>query len=115
MNTINAGAPLYLLEPLPGRPRLVTDQNVVISHLRAGTKVERIVLTEGVTLHELAGACLLPPEGWYCTRGDGHRGPCAAVPKVEMLPPVVSIESNYVTQRRTGHIGRVKGERRRAG
>lgn len=22
--------------------------------------------------------CTLPPEGWYCTRGAGHDGPCAA-------------------------------------
>lgn len=24
--------------------------------------------------------CKTPPEGWYCTRGEGHRGPCAAYP-----------------------------------
>lgn len=24
--------------------------------------------------------CNLPPEGWYCTRGLGHEGPCAAHP-----------------------------------
>lgn len=24
--------------------------------------------------------CDLPPEGWHCTRGGGHSGPCAAVP-----------------------------------
>jgi hypothetical protein len=23
--------------------------------------------------------CNRPPEGWYCTRGAGHEGPCAAV------------------------------------
>lgn len=26
-------------------------------------------------------ACDKPPEGWYCTRGRGHEGPCAAVPR----------------------------------
>lgn len=25
--------------------------------------------------------CPIPPEGWYCTRGYGHSGPCAALPK----------------------------------
>lgn len=24
--------------------------------------------------------CLLPPEGWACTREPGHDGPCAAIP-----------------------------------
>lgn len=22
--------------------------------------------------------CQIPPDGWYCTRGHGHDGPCAA-------------------------------------
>lgn len=22
--------------------------------------------------------CTIPPEGWWCSRGDGHDGPCAA-------------------------------------
>lgn len=26
------------------------------------------------------GACDQPPEGWRCTRGAGHDGPCAALP-----------------------------------
>lgn len=29
---------------------------------------------------EVNDPCMIPPEGWYCTRGDGHTGPCAAVP-----------------------------------
>ena len=24
--------------------------------------------------------CLLPPEGWKCSRAPGHTGPCAAYP-----------------------------------
>lgn len=24
--------------------------------------------------------CGVPPPGWRCTRGAGHKGPCAAVP-----------------------------------
>ena len=24
--------------------------------------------------------CTIPPAGWYCTRGSGHEGPCAAIP-----------------------------------
>ena len=23
--------------------------------------------------------CDIPPEGWFCTRGKGHAGPCAAI------------------------------------
>ncbi len=26
----------------------------------------------------MSGACTIPPAGWYCSRGDGHEGPCAA-------------------------------------
>ena len=29
--------------------------------------------------------CDRPPEGWYCTRGLGHEGPCAARPERPML------------------------------
>lgn len=25
--------------------------------------------------------CPIPPKGWYCTRGAGHLGPCAAIPE----------------------------------
>lgn len=25
-------------------------------------------------------ACKVPPDGWRCTRAEGHDGPCAAVP-----------------------------------
>lgn len=32
-------------------------------------------------------ACGLPPVGWYCTRGAGHDGPCAASPSVSEEPP----------------------------
>lgn len=31
-------------------------------------------------LDNLLPACAIPPEGWRCTRGAGHDGPCAAVP-----------------------------------
>jgi hypothetical protein len=31
-------------------------------------------------LEVLQPACTLPPDGWRCTRGAGHDGPCAAVP-----------------------------------
>src|SRR4029077_7416990 len=26
------------------------------------------------------GECRRPPSGWWCSRGDGHDGPCAARP-----------------------------------
>jgi hypothetical protein len=29
--------------------------------------------------------CVVPPEGWYCTREGGHPGPCAALP-IEAKP-----------------------------
>lgn len=32
---------------------------------------------EGLKLMD-ATTCKLPPEGWQCSRGDGHEGPCAA-------------------------------------
>jgi hypothetical protein len=28
----------------------------------------------------MTNECTIPPSGWYCTRGAGHDGPCAAVP-----------------------------------
>lgn len=31
-------------------------------------------------------ACPLPPAGWICTRGAGHRGPCAAIPTMGSHP-----------------------------
>lgn len=31
----------------------------------------------------IAKRCNLPPEGWYCTRGIGHEGPCAARPTTD--------------------------------
>jgi hypothetical protein len=27
----------------------------------------------------LLSGCPIPPPGWFCTRGAGHEGPCAAV------------------------------------
>lgn len=92
-------SPLWLLEPFPNRPRLVADINVVRSYLRVGERVERITATRAETLEELAGPCKVPPEGWSCTRGDGHEGPCAAQPAA-------------CPTRRTGHIGRTHRERR---
>ena len=34
-----------------------------------------------------AKECDRPPEGWYCTRGYGHEGPCAAEPVVGVSNP----------------------------
>jgi hypothetical protein len=28
----------------------------------------------------LGGSCTRPPAGWYCTRDEGHEGPCPALP-----------------------------------
>jgi hypothetical protein len=37
--------------------------------------------------HSIPDACRVPPAGWYCTRGAGHDGPCAAV---KLVIPVAS-------------------------
>lgn len=34
-------------------------------------------------------ACTVPPEGWRCTRADGHDGPCAAVPAEDHIAALV--------------------------
>lgn len=34
---------------------------------------------------EREAVCTKPPEGWYCTRGAHHVGPCAALPTPERL------------------------------
>jgi|SRR5581483_455793 len=31
--------------------------------------------------------CVVPPDGWYCTRKAGHDGPCAALPVVDVEKP----------------------------
>lgn len=36
--------------------------------------------------------CTVPPDGWRCTRGSGHDGPCAAIP----VEPLTSKELPYV-------------------
>lgn len=35
---------------------------------------------KGSTLED----CDIPPNGWICTRGKGHTGPCAAIPTGEI-------------------------------
>ncbi|VTU32402.1 hypothetical protein H4CHR_03004 [Variovorax sp. PBS-H4] len=37
-------------------------------------------LFEGRRAHTPLTECKVPPEGWRCTRGHGHDGPCAAWP-----------------------------------
>lgn len=31
--------------------------------------------------------CLIPPEGWWCSRAKGHEGPCAAHPELSATQP----------------------------
>lgn len=33
-----------------------------------------------MTTGDVDTVCWKPPQGWYCTRLEGHDGPCAAVP-----------------------------------
>ena len=34
----------------------------------------------------IAGPCLVPPDGWWCSRLRGHEGPCAARPAARTTP-----------------------------
>lgn len=34
----------------------------------------------GPTCVPRPGECTLPPAGWWCSRGEGHEGPCAPWP-----------------------------------
>jgi hypothetical protein len=40
-----------------------------------------------------APPCTRPPAGWYCTRGDGHNGPCAA--RVATREPSPALVAHY--------------------
>lgn len=70
----NAGAPLVYT----GRAATRT-----ISHIQTGYGLAddwcilsfRDASTQGADANDV---CQLPPDGWYCTRGAGHDGPCAA-------------------------------------
>ena len=43
------------------------------------TEEETAMIDAAWEKHKAAGpACDIPPPGWYCTRGRGHDGPCAA-------------------------------------
>lgn len=33
--------------------------------------------------------CIIPPQGWVCTRGAGHDGPCAALPTTQIFLDLV--------------------------
>lgn len=38
------------------------------------------VAEQSGSMLKVAAVCEVPPEGWYCTRGADHEGPCAAWP-----------------------------------
>ena len=45
------------------------------------TSEEQAMIDRAWDRHVAAGPqCEAPPEGWICTRGAGHEGPCAALP-----------------------------------
>lgn len=58
-------------EPWPGQDVMI------VRDCAEPERVERVPLVEGL---ECAG-CNKAPLGWRCTRGEGHEGPCAAVPR----------------------------------
>ncbi len=44
-------------------------------------KIEQQNVLKHVFQHpSMKNICLIPPEGWFCTRKPGHDGPCAAIP-----------------------------------
>lgn len=42
--------------------------------------------------------CTFPPEGWYCTRGAGHPGPCAAHPTDQVVYQMALEQWGYAAQ-----------------
>jgi hypothetical protein len=53
-------------------------------HLSRANPDDEAAMTE---VPEAVEACRVPPAGWYCTRGAGHDGPCAAVKLVIPAAP----------------------------
>ena len=39
-------------------------------------------MSENIVIEDINNICLVPPQGWFCTRARGHYGPCAAHPEV---------------------------------
>lgn len=51
------------------------------------TSEEQAMIDRAWDRHVAAGPqCTVPPDGWLCTRGAGHDGPCAALPTPETTP-----------------------------
>lgn len=42
------------------------------------TAEERGMIDAAWEQHKAAEPCNIPPPGWWCSRGKGHEGPCAA-------------------------------------
>jgi hypothetical protein len=63
---VDEGTPLHLVCGVCGRTRDFSDHD----HPSMGHGF--------IPAGPRPGLCGLPPDGWYCTRGAGHPGPCAA-------------------------------------
>ncbi len=44
------------------------------------TPADQSRIDEAWERHKAATPCSIPPTGWRCSRGAGHKGPCAATP-----------------------------------
>lgn len=67
--------------------------------------------------------CDLPPEGWWCSRGRGHDGPCAARPVADEVEHVEALwrsaeaqarESDEAVVRLAAEVERLREDKRRA-
>jgi hypothetical protein len=54
-----------------------------------------------------APPCTRPPDGWACTRTEGHLGPCPTVPATYRTPPTVTA---VVTVRVRPRLGQEFGD-----
>ena len=52
----------------------------------------------GWLMKHLIPMCKQPPEGWYCTRGHGHEGPCAAHPKTLIGYKITAVFEDEVAE-----------------
>ena len=58
----------------------VVDRERVKEMIRMSADVNERTKLNAV---DVESRCSKPPEGWYCTRQEGHDGPCAALPTQE--------------------------------
>lgn len=45
-----------------------------------------------------AAPCMIPPDGWTCSRGEGHSGPCAASPVIRDDTPLTENDKRMIDE-----------------